>query len=90
MTEKLEKTYNDYLRKRRPWQYSGRPAWSYYYRPWLYYPFNREYYKYYDKYYDKYKHYDPYYDPYYDDYWYYPDRYKHLYNVRCRGNRMCL
>ena len=85
MTEHLEKTYNDYLRKHKPWLYTRRPAWSYYYRPWLYYPFNR---KYYDKYYDKYRFYDPYYDIYYDDYLDYYSRYKHLYNVRCYGNMM--
>jgi len=69
-----EKTYNDYLKEHRPWLHSGRPSWSYYYRPWLYYPYNR-------KSYEKYRFYDPYYDIYYNDYLDHTVpryRYKHL------------
>ena len=41
MPEKLdrfERLYNEYLKNYRPWEYYNRPAWTYYYRPWLYRP----------------------------------------------------
>ena len=41
MTGNFERKYNDWLATSRPWQHSSRPAWSYYYRPWLHYPYDR-------------------------------------------------